>query len=119
METQRYQRKPIYVDAVQVTADNMKEVAQWCQGHLVQPNGQENPKPGSPFVKVRVHNPQRPRQTKAFVGDWVLYSEFYGYKVYTQSAFQNTFVRVEHEQLTLIEGESIPDGSYGQALRYR
>lgn len=99
METSRYKRKPIFVDAVQVTEENFTEVAAWCQGAIVRGDGQvgkpfglaELKKIKTKFIKVYVLNPQRPRQTKAFVGDWVLYSEYSGFKVYTESAFRNAF----------------------------
>lgn len=98
METQKYQRRPIYVQAVRVTEENFTEVAQWCQGGINMKHGttldnlrQDKTK----FIKVRVINPQRVRQTKAYVGDWVLYSEYNGYKVYTNGAFENSFMPVE------------------------
>lgn len=84
---EKYQRKPIYVMAVQVTKENFEAVAHWCAGAIVEPTNEKKPK----FIKVRVHNPQRPRQTHAYVNDWVLYSEYYGYKVYTPGAFENAF----------------------------
>ena len=95
METQQYQRKPIIVEAVRVTEENFTDVAHWCQGAIVGKHGlslgnlREDK---SKFIKVRVINPQRVRQTKAYVGDWVLYSEYNGYKVYTNGAFENAFV---------------------------
>lgn len=82
----KYQRKPIYVTAVQVTPENMEAVASWCSGSIVESHEKQ-----TRFIKVRVHNPQRPRQTHAYLGDWVLYSEYYGYKVYTPGAFKNAF----------------------------
>lgn len=87
METQKFIRKPFEIEAVQVTAENMEEVAAWCTGLI-----QNEPK--GHYIKVQVHYPLTPRQTKAFVGDWVLKSKK-GYKVYTDSAFQTSFVTSE------------------------
>ena len=137
METQTYQRKPIYVEAVRVTEENFFDVAQWCQGGIVSGNNGTQSldalkKDKSKFIKVRVINPQRLRQTKAFVGDWVLYSEYQGYKVYTNGAFENAFLgpvdnrSVEQavEDLRASENgkgpvdetpENVPDGTYGGA----
>jgi hypothetical protein len=92
VDTKRYVRKPLYVDAVRVTQDNFDEIANWCQGD-VRTNGSEPEEgdfPGARYIHVRVHNPRSPRQTKAFVGDWILYTNR-GYKVYTQKAFQGSF----------------------------
>jgi hypothetical protein len=97
MQTEKYKRKPIYVEAIRVTEDNFVEVAAWCQGSIVRGDGvvskdlSQLREVKTKFIKVRVINPQRERQTKAFVGDWVLYSDYQGYKVYTEGAFRNSF----------------------------
>jgi hypothetical protein len=90
--TKRYVRKPLYVDAVRVTQDNFEEIAEWCQGDVrdVSSDPEESEYQGARYIHVRVHNPRSPRQTKAFVGDWILYTNR-GYKVYTQKAFQGSF----------------------------
>lgn len=87
--TTLYIRKPLYVDAVQITGANFDEIATWCQGEVLQ---DEVPGKGTgkKYIKVRVHNPKNPRQTKAFVGDWLLYTER-GYKIYTNKAFHASF----------------------------
>jgi hypothetical protein len=93
--TKKYVRKPLYVDAVQVTEQNFIDIARWCFGEIG--NIDETPvdmssevEPTKQYIHVRVHNPKNPRQTKAFVGDWILYTER-GYKVYTTKAFQANF----------------------------
>jgi len=97
MEITKYKRKPSYVDAVRVTEENFTAVASWCTGGIVAGNGKVNQglndilKSPNKFIKVRVIDPQKTRHTRAFVGDWVLYSEFHGYKVYTDQAFKNAF----------------------------
>jgi hypothetical protein len=86
MIVNKYARKPFYVDAVQVTAENMAEVAQWCGGRVettVEINSHS-------FIKVKVKRPISARQTKAFIGDWVLKAGA-GYKVYTAEAFDKSF----------------------------
>lgn len=94
IETSKYARKPFEVDAVQVTAENMEEVAQWCEGEVTSEGDAK-------FVKVNVVQVLNERQTKAFVGDWVLFARN-GYKVYTEKAFKKSF-------------ELVP-GTVGQAL---
>jgi hypothetical protein len=90
--TEKYVRKPLVVDAVQVTAENFEAIADWCQGEIVNNDGTEVTKvnPGGQHVRVRVHNPKTPRQTKAYVGDWILYTDR-GYKIYTIRAFEASF----------------------------
>ncbi len=140
MKTQQYQRKPIIVDAVRVTEENFFDVAHWCQGAIISGAGaarsiDEIKQDKSKFIKVRVINPQRVRQTKAYIGDWVLYSEYNGYKVYTNGAFENAFLgpvepglsieqaverlRASGHTVEMPEGplndENVPDGTYGGA----
>lgn len=83
IKTQRYVRKPVIVDAVQVTEENFKELAKWCQGEI-QSDGTLS------FIRVRVHTPKNSRQSQAFVGDWILYTDK-GYKVYSNRAFTDSF----------------------------
>lgn len=92
IETMKYVRVPFHVDAVQVTAENMAEVAKWCGGQIatVTDDGVVSVS-GSKFINVRhVKRPLTPRQKRAFVGDWVLYAGS-GFKVYTDTAFQKCF----------------------------
>lgn|SRR4051794_22894123 len=88
IETEQYIRKPLYVDAVRITEENFDEIAAWVPGE-VQHEGQKK------FIRVRVANPKVPRQTKAYVGDWILWTERGGHKVYTPKAFKAAFDKVE------------------------
>jgi hypothetical protein len=82
-------RKTFFVDAVQVTRENMQEIATWCGGEVARtvPKGR---KEEVEYVKVRVFRPLNERQTMAFKGDWVLYAGT-GYKVYSDKAFKGSF----------------------------
>lgn len=106
VSTAKYVRKPLYVDAVQVTEENFLDVVSWCQA-LVGTQGSEagtetrpaegvELDPNNHYIRIRVHNPQSQRQTKAFVGDWILYTER-GYKIYTEKAFKENFDAVNEE----------------------
>jgi len=105
--TTQYIRKPLYVDAIRVTGGNFDEIAAWCLGE-VQQDEVPGKGTGKKFIRVRVHNPKNPRQTKAFVGDWLLYTER-GYKVYTNKAFHESFDEVssetsdENPEITLLD----------------
>lgn len=99
--TTRYVRKPLYVEAIKVTEENFFDVARWCVGTIN--NMDESPvteatplSPNTQYIHVRVHNPKNPRQTRAQVGDWILYTER-GYKVYTDKAFQQNFTKVDED----------------------
>lgn len=95
----KYVRNPLYVDAVEVTDENFGEVVQWCMGEVYNtfddsPADKSVPfNPSTQYIRLRVHNPQSTRQTRASVGDWILYTER-GYKIYTDMAFKNNFTEV-------------------------
>ena len=92
--TEQYIRKPLYVAAVRITNGNFEEIAAWCQGEILKDDSvyqdASGKGTGQRYIHVRVHNPKNTRQTKAFVGDWLLYTER-GYKVYTNKAFHASF----------------------------
>jgi hypothetical protein len=95
-----YMRKPFYVDAEQVTEENLEELSEKHNLDI-----RTAAKTGARYLKVKVLRPLNDRQTKAFVGDWLLVSEN-GYKVYTQAAFEKNFVKVSTSQmLDLLETE--------------
>lgn len=89
VETEQYIRKPLYVDAVRVDADNFESIAAWTEGTIETDELSEKQ-----YIKIDAHNPKNVRQTKAFVGDWVLKTRW-GFKIYTVKAFFNAFTKVE------------------------
>lgn len=101
--TEKYVRKPLYVDAVRITNQNFEELASWCQGLIEYDENEDGSK--KKFIRVRTHKPINPRQTKGFVGDWILYTEM-GYKVYTHYAFRGGFVPVEQGADEVVEKDS-------------
>ena len=87
VETTRYVRRPFYIEAVQVTENNMGEVAAWCVGNVLEKDSRSGP---VSYVHVNVTHPVNERQTMAFVGDWVLKAGT-TFKVYTTRAFEQNF----------------------------
>ena len=95
LKTQKYARRPFYVDAIQVTEENMEEVAEWCMGNIQVTEKGEGEE--ERYIKVRVHRPNTERQTMAYPGDWILYAGT-GFKVYTASAFSRCFVEPDEDK---------------------
>jgi hypothetical protein len=83
METQTYDRKGFSVEAVQVTEDNIAEVAAWCGGEIREKPARIGPGMAQ-YVKVPTVRPLNEKQTEAYVTDWVLKSPS-GFKVYMDS----------------------------------
>lgn len=78
-------RKAFYVMAIRVTAENFDKVAVWCEG-----------KATTTYIEVVVPGAKTKRQTKAYVGDWILQGTS-GFKVYTDKAYHKAFDEVSEE----------------------
>lgn len=98
LETTEYERKPLKVAVVQVTSENIEEVARWTRGKL-------KTDAGGKYIEVKVHRPIDDRQTKAYAGDFVLKAPT-GFKVYMQAAFAKSFVQVSDVKTPVIMPES-------------
>jgi hypothetical protein len=99
--SEMYVRKPLYVEAVQVTIENFLDVARWCFGEIKNKDEtpvdfSQGPEPKNQYIQVRVANPKNAKQSKAYVGDWILFTKHgQGFKVYTPKAFYASFVKVD------------------------
>lgn len=83
IETTRYIRKRFYVEVVEVTAENFEELAKWV-------GGVEQQDHSGIYIEVPVSRPQSERQTRAYIGDFVLKANS-GFKVFTSGAFAAGF----------------------------
>lgn len=92
INTETYIRKPLYVEAVQVTEENFNEIRAWVSGKIEKDGSRK-------FIRVFVKDPKVPRQSKAYVGDWILWTERGGHKVYTPKAFERDFDLMESPTL--------------------
>lgn len=112
--TTKYVRNPLYVDAVQVSNTNFLDVANWAQalvgvqgaepGTEIRPATGVEIDPATHYIRIRVHSPKSQRQTQAFVGDWILYTDR-GYKIYNDKAFRANFSKVDIDGDIPIPGE--------------
>lgn len=82
MQTTSYKRKPLLVEAVQVTEENIYEVAVWAAGTVF--DGVKK------HIEIDVIHPLHAKQRRASTGDWVLKSD-QGFKIYADSAFKKSF----------------------------
>lgn len=121
MKTEQYARKPFLVDTVEVTAENMEEVAKWCGGKI---DSIERGNRTIKFIKVPVSRPMNERQTKAFIGDRVLRAGKKSFKCYTAKAFDDCFekpsedgtVSIQNHPMLPFEGP-LADTKAGQELQ--
>lgn len=103
IKTTRFIRKPFVVNAIQVTVENMKKVADRCGGEILS-HFQKGRTSSVDYIKVPVPTPKNERQTRAYVGDWVL-ALGKGYRVYTDQAFKRDFVDEDTSKSTDSEFE--------------
>lgn len=102
-----YKRKDFYVKEVQVNAENLKAVADWCKG-TVEVETSKKQKLNVPYIKVHVKDPRNEKQTKAYITDHILLAGS-SFKVYTHTAFVNSFDLVPDKDriVRLDEGQSV------------
>lgn len=95
VEIKKFVRKPFNVEAVEVNESNINQVAQWCKGTvLLEPGRGANRRR---YIKVDVKRPLEERQTRAYVGDYVVVASdpnIKGFKVYTPDAFAKTYAEL-------------------------
>lgn len=104
IETKKFVRKPFSVEAVEVTEENMEEVAQWCKGQRRTSAG-EDEVGRQRYIKVAVKRPLDEKQTKAYVGDWVVAAigqNIRGFKVYTPRAFTKSFDEIADDMVDTV-----------------
>lgn len=85
MDIQKFVRRSFAVRGVQVTVENINEVAEWAGGSVV-----SDPLDSPIFIQIEVQHALNERQKQAHVGDWVLNTKK-GFKVYTDRAFKANF----------------------------
>lgn len=92
MHTSKFARKSFQVEGVQVTAENINEVAEWCGGDIRYRRNSKSPE--DMYIRVNVTRPLNERQKRAYLGNWVLKSDR-GWKVFTENAFHASFDEVK------------------------
>lgn len=89
---EKFTRKPLNVDALQVTGELMEAIALWCGGKIQATMIDTDEFPaGKMYIKVPVKSSFNQRQTQAFEGDWIIRSSGRNFKVYTDRAFKAAF----------------------------
>lgn len=118
--TEKYVRKPLFVDAVRVTAKNFDEIVEWTNGTVEV----DDSKPGAARKYIwisKVSNPKGTRQMKAYLGDWILTSKLdddkTSLKIYTNKAFRESFDPVVTEEDRVITPPSGESPEMAQARR--
>lgn len=91
MDTKQYTRKPFPVSAVQVTLQNIQEVAEWCKGEIeyrdTKMMGTVTP---LPVIKLKGQGDNRGKDFEAALGCWVV--ELKGsFRSYKPAQFEASF----------------------------
>lgn len=105
LDLKNFVRKPFSVEAVEVTAENILEVATWCAGEMRSSDGDRG-RAIQHYIKVNVKKPLNARQTMAYVGDYVVVAtdqNIRGFKVYTPRAFRSSYNEILKDISATIE----------------
>lgn len=102
LDPKKFVRKPFVVEGLEVTPENIEQVADWCGGEVKVSEGRKPGQGQQKYIKVAVKRPMTDRQTRAYYGDWVL-SAGTGFKVYTQKAFSGSFEEQTDRMFEVVE----------------
>lgn len=93
-------RKPFICIGFEVTAGNMDTLARWCKGNVVREDVPE------PFVRVPVSRATNERQTRAYIGTYIVLSVFgkgNSYKVYKKEWLDETFLQLNDSAVAILK----------------
>jgi hypothetical protein len=109
METKLFTRKPFAVNAVQVTLQNIQEVAEWCNGTIeYRQTKMMNTTIDLPFIVLKGLSNTRGQDPEAAFGHWVV--ELKGkFRTYKPQQFETTFEEVSTPDVeVLVDGKVEP-----------
>lgn len=81
-----YQLKPVYVEAHQVTIDNLEEMAEWCNGKILFINMMR----GARQVELNKES----GYTRAEIGDWIVKESAFHFRAYSPDGFDRKYIHV-------------------------
>lgn len=92
MDTKTARKKSFDVEYVQVTEENIKEVAEWSGGRLIDKDTKDA------FVQLLDRSAINQRQTKAYIGDFVVHhSRAKTYRSFPKKTFWKQFETLDTE----------------------
>lgn len=100
-------RKTFDIEYIDVTEENMRDVADWCDGVV----GKED-EDGPSYIRVPDENAMNTRQKKAYVGDVVVrHLELNTFKCFSKKAFDKSYesVVIRHIARDSATGEIITE----------
>jgi hypothetical protein len=89
LKTKTFVPRSFPIEGIEVKADNIEEVAKWCFGD-VRSGSKKKEGPVEKYIKIRVYRLQDKSESRAFVGDTILYFAS-GFKVFTRAQFEKSY----------------------------
>jgi len=100
--TATYERRTFRVQAIRVTAENIQEVAEWCDGTI---KDADLPATNAAYIRVPAYN-RNP--TRARIGDWITrLGDSTNFRVYQNKTFLQAFREIFDEQKRYAEVHAI------------
>lgn len=96
LKIEKFIRKVRPVEAVKVTQENIREVADWCGGlHIPAPGLSSEPPTTQDYIHVPVSNPNSPAGNKAFPDMWLVREDFRRYRIVNNKSFKSGYDQIE------------------------
>lgn len=91
MDLRPFERKTFRVEALQVTAGNIREVAEWCNAQYKTPDS------GKPYLIVP--SGTRGNCARARIGDWITrLTDANNFRVYQNHVFREAFTELPNDE---------------------
>jgi hypothetical protein len=98
MELRKYTRKPFAVNAVQVSLQNIDQVAEWCRGTIEQvPTKMLGTETLLPVIRLRGQGNDRGKEQVATLGCFVVENKG-SFRSYKPAQFEASFDTMDEEQ---------------------
>lgn len=81
------EKRPEELHGIQVTAENMEDVAGWCKGWVERTDY-------AVWIRVPVPRPKSERMTRAYANDWVVRTRDGMLRIYKNKDLMENFKRV-------------------------
>lgn len=92
LEVETWERKSFRIQAIEVKSDNMREVAEWCNGEFKAPEA-----PGRRAF-IAVPGPRGATIIRAYVGDYITrLTTVHSYRVYKAASFKEAFIKIKSD----------------------
>lgn len=109
-DIQKYQHRVDEIEAVQITAENIQELAIWCNGEVIHDFKATDPSDGRHLLSVRT----RQGEVELGINHWLIKNSTGRFEGMTDANFQQKYVVAQERREAVREAASHVHGFFGK-----